>query len=514
MEPVAAVDATTGEEVEHVDVLIVGAGLSGIGAACHLQRALPRQELRDPRGARRDRRHLGPVPLPGHPLGLRHVHARLPLPAVGGRRRRSPTAPRSSTTSRETAREHGIDRHDPLRPPRRARRVVERRRALDGRGRARPATGETVPAHLRLPLRLHRLLPLRRGLHARVRRASSASRGTIVHPQHWPEDLDYAGKRVVVIGSGATAVTLVPALAEQAAHVTMLQRSPTYIVSLPGRATRSPTALRRVLPARAAYSLIARWKNVAAADGSSTSSAAAARGWCEKLLRRRRARRCRPATTSTPTSTRATTPGTSASAWSPTATCSRRSARGPRRVVTDAIETFTETRHAARVRRGARGRHRRHRHRAEPALPRRHGRSSSTGATVDLPETRGLQGHDAQRRPEPRLRARLHERVVDAEVRPRPASTSAGCSTTWTSTATPRARRARPGPDVERSRSSTSRRATCCARSTSSRSRASKAPWRLHQNYARDLLMLHYGSLEDGAMEFSGENAGAGGGVM
>ena len=57
--------------------------------------------------------------------------------------------------------------------------------------------------------------------------------GQIVHPQHWPEDLDYAGKRVVVIGSGATAVTLVPAMAETAAHVTMLQRSPTYIVSLP-----------------------------------------------------------------------------------------------------------------------------------------------------------------------------------------------------------------------------------------------------------------------------------------
>src|SRR5262249_36099163 len=57
--------------------------------------------------------------------------------------------------------------------------------------------------------------------------------GRVVHPQQWPEDLDYRGKRVVVIGSGATAVTLVPAMAEQAAHVTMLQRSPTYILSRP-----------------------------------------------------------------------------------------------------------------------------------------------------------------------------------------------------------------------------------------------------------------------------------------
>jgi monooxygenase len=86
-------------------------------------------------------------------------------------------------------------------------------------------------------------------------------KGRIVHPQAWPEDLDYAGKRVVIIGSGATAVTLVPALAETAAHVTMLQRSPTYIVSAPAQ---DPIAnwLRGVLPATWAYRL-SRWKNIA-----------------------------------------------------------------------------------------------------------------------------------------------------------------------------------------------------------------------------------------------------------
>src|SRR4029453_848306 len=83
--------------------------------------------------------------------------------------------------------------------------------------------------------------------------------GEIVHPQHWPEGLDYTGKRVVVIGSGATAVTLVPAMAEDAAHVTMVQRSPSYVVSLPGT---DPLAelLRRVLPPRALYP-VGRWKN-------------------------------------------------------------------------------------------------------------------------------------------------------------------------------------------------------------------------------------------------------------
>ncbi len=84
--------------------------------------------------------------------------------------------------------------------------------------------------------------------------------GEVVHPQHWPEDLDYAGKRVVVIGSGATAVTLVPAMAGTAAHVTMLQRSPTYIASLPAEDPVA-AALRRFLPDRAVYPIV-RWKNV------------------------------------------------------------------------------------------------------------------------------------------------------------------------------------------------------------------------------------------------------------
>ncbi|MFM8993004.1 MAG: flavin-containing monooxygenase, partial [Actinomycetota bacterium] len=84
-------------------------------------------------------------------------------------------------------------------------------------------------------------------------------RGTIVHPQEWPEDLDYSNKRVVVIGSGATAVTIVPAVAETAAHVTMLQRSPTYMVSRPDTDALA-NFLRRILPAQLAYN-ITRAKN-------------------------------------------------------------------------------------------------------------------------------------------------------------------------------------------------------------------------------------------------------------
>jgi cation diffusion facilitator CzcD-associated flavoprotein CzcO len=84
--------------------------------------------------------------------------------------------------------------------------------------------------------------------------------GRVVHPQHWPADLDHTGRRVVVIGSGATAVTLVPAMAGTAEHVTMLQRSPSYVMSLPTHDAVADLA-RRLLPGRAAYSVV-RWKNV------------------------------------------------------------------------------------------------------------------------------------------------------------------------------------------------------------------------------------------------------------
>ncbi len=84
--------------------------------------------------------------------------------------------------------------------------------------------------------------------------------GPVVHPQHWPEELDYQGKRLAVIGSGATAVTLIPALAQQAAKVTMIQRSPSYIISRPGK-DRIANLLNALLPARWAGA-INRWRFV------------------------------------------------------------------------------------------------------------------------------------------------------------------------------------------------------------------------------------------------------------
>jgi monooxygenase len=84
--------------------------------------------------------------------------------------------------------------------------------------------------------------------------------GQIVHPQFWPEQLDYKGKNVVIIGSGATAVTLLPAMAADCGHITMLQRSPTYIVARPGR-DRIANIFKTLLPATLAYRA-ARWKNM------------------------------------------------------------------------------------------------------------------------------------------------------------------------------------------------------------------------------------------------------------
>ena len=89
-------------------------------------------------------------------------------------------------------------------------------------------------------------------------------KGEVVHPQFWPKDLDYAGKKVVVIGSGATAVTIVPVLAEQASHVTMLQRTPTWYASAPSK-DRIANFLRKILPEKLAYR-ITRWKNVKMQD--------------------------------------------------------------------------------------------------------------------------------------------------------------------------------------------------------------------------------------------------------
>jgi monooxygenase len=243
--------------LDHVDVLIVGAGLSGIGAAHHLQRECPGKtfailEARESIGGTWD--------LFRYP-GIRSDSDMYTL----GYSFRPWDSDQSIVEGasilryiRDTAREGGIERH--IRFQHRvlraefstatARWIVEAERG---------DTGETVHFSAGFLAMCSGYYRYDEGYTPEFE-GVERFQGTLVHPQHWSEDIDYAGKRVVVIGSGATAVTLVPAMAKSAAHVTMLQRSPSYIVSLPGNDPIA-RALRRRLGARLAYPLV-RWKNV------------------------------------------------------------------------------------------------------------------------------------------------------------------------------------------------------------------------------------------------------------
>ncbi|WP_280262499.1 flavin-containing monooxygenase [Nocardia wallacei] len=244
--------------LEHVDVLIVGAGLSGIGAAHHLQRAFPRRtytilEARDAIGGTWD--------LFRYP-GIRSDSDMFTLgyrfrPWLGDKA----IADGGSilTYVRETAAEGGIDRH--IRFGHRVRRAdwssAEQRWTVTAQ---RADTGETVTLTANFLFCCSGYYRYDQGYTPQFR-GTDRFGGTIVHPQHWPEDLEVDGKRVVIIGSGATAVTLGPALTQLGAQVRMLQRSPSYVLSLPARDDFADR-MRKLLPAKAAYALT-RAKNVA-----------------------------------------------------------------------------------------------------------------------------------------------------------------------------------------------------------------------------------------------------------
>jgi cation diffusion facilitator CzcD-associated flavoprotein CzcO len=243
--------------LEHFDVLIVGAGLSGIGAAYHLQDKCPRRSyaILEGRGAIGGTWDL--FRYPGirsdsdmYTLGYKFKPWTNPKAIADG--------PSILAYVNETARENGIDRHI------RFGHWVKRASWSSETARW---TVEAERGERREPVRFTcNFLFMCSGYydyeHGYTPEFAGREdfRGRIVHPQQWPDDLDYAGKRVVVIGSGATAVTLVPAMAESAGHVTMLQRSPTYMGSAPDQDALA-NWLRRWLPERTAYA-ITRWKNI------------------------------------------------------------------------------------------------------------------------------------------------------------------------------------------------------------------------------------------------------------
>lgn len=242
---------------EHIDVIVVGAGLSGIGAGYYLQERCPGRsyailEGREAMGGTWDLFRYPGIRSDSdmHTLGFRFNPWPDPEAIADG--------PSILRYIEDTARRFGIDRRiryqhyvtsaDWSSAEKHWRLTVELR-----------ATGETKIITTNFLVMCSGYYDYDEGYTPHFE-GREDFRGRVIHPQHWPEDLDYAGKRVVVIGSGATAVTLIPSLADTAEHVTMLQRTPTYVISRP-RVDPIAQRFEKVLPSRAARKAT-RWKNI------------------------------------------------------------------------------------------------------------------------------------------------------------------------------------------------------------------------------------------------------------
>lgn len=251
--------------MEHVDVLIIGAGLSGVGAAAQVRKRLPGTsvvvlESREAKGGTWD--------LFRYP-GIRSDSDMFTF-GYTWRPWDSDIALADGALIREyintVAAEYDVDRLIRYRH-----RVI---RAEWDSSSSRwtvtasvgdPADGETVTMTANFIWSCAGYYKYEKGYQPAWPGMGDFA-GDIVHPQHWPESLDYKDKHVVVIGSGATAVTLVPAMAPDAAHVTMLQRTPTYVITRPQRDPVARALAKRRVPKWAVYR-IARWANILNAIG-------------------------------------------------------------------------------------------------------------------------------------------------------------------------------------------------------------------------------------------------------
>jgi cation diffusion facilitator CzcD-associated flavoprotein CzcO len=329
-------------------------------------------------------------------------------------------------------------------------------------------------------------------------------RGRIVHPQKWTDDVEYAGKRVVVVGSGATAVTLVPALAEKAAHVTMLQRSPSYIASLPAR---DPLArfLRRFLPERVAYA-ITRWKNVLRAQFFYWLSRRHPRVM-KKLLRARLREALGPAYPIDPHFRPRYNPWDQRLCLVPDEDLFKALKAGTASMVTDEIETFTEN--GVKLKSGAE---------LEADLV-----VTATGLAL-VPQAGATLVLDG--RPVDLSRAMIYRGMMLSDV-PNFAFAIGYTNASWTlkvdlvsryvcrllnhmdaqgyRQCVPRLNdpTVKPEPIIDFSSGYVLRAVDQLPK------QGSKRPWKLYQNYARDLFTFRFTPIEDGAMEFTGAGVGS-----
>jgi monooxygenase len=240
----------------HVDVLIIGGGLSGIAAAYHLQRKCPQKsfailEARADIGGTWDLFRYPGVRSDSDMFTLGYsFRPWLEGEAIadGGK---------ILDYIKQTATAFGIDRK--IQFGLRAKRAAWVSKDASWSVEAERDDGEVVRFTCHFLFACSGYYSYEAGYLPAFTGVSRYT-GQLVHPQQWPEALDYAGKRVVVIGSGATAVTLVPAIAKRAAKVTMLQRSPTYVFSRPNQ-DKLANLLRRHLPSKLSYALI-RWRNI------------------------------------------------------------------------------------------------------------------------------------------------------------------------------------------------------------------------------------------------------------
>jgi monooxygenase len=480
-------------ELEHLDVLIVGAGLSGIGAAHHLGERCPAKtyailEARDAIGGTWDLFRYPGVRSDSDMYTLGYSFR----PWDDG----SAIAPAASILSyvRDTADEGGIAGRVRFghRVVRAAWSTADARWTVDV-----DRDGEVVRLTCGFLLTCTGYYRYDDGYTPEFA-GSERFAGRIAHPQHWTPDIDYAGKQVVVIGSGATAVTLVPAMAKTAAHVTMLQRSPSYVVSLP---SKDPFAdvLRRVLPAKLAYTLV-RWKNVLVTMTSFEVSRR--RPAVMKAVLRRWARRQLPPGYAVDTHFKPSyNPWDQRLCVVPDGDLFRSIRDGRASVVTGQIETFTET--GVKLRSGE-----------ELAAE-----LIVTATGLDLLAIGGVALVVDGR--EIKLSETMSYKGMMLSGVPNLAVVLGYTNASWTLKVDLTCeyvcrllgymhdhgyRQCMPGaPDPSVAERPFIDFSSGYIQRAAGRfpMQGSKAPWRLYQNYFRDILSLRFGRVEDGAMEFS-----------